>query len=94
MRDGSPDAQAALARPGRYQTVRDNLRVKDVRLGQGDSARRFVVCHNPAEAARDKAERDTQLARLEAELQRIETARRKAKTLDARMRIPQPPGRR
>src|SRR3990170_840382 len=62
MRDGSPDAQAALARPGRYQTVRDNLRVKDVRLGEGDNARRFVVCHNPAEAARDRAERDAQLA--------------------------------
>jgi len=84
MRDGSPDAQAALARPGRYQTVRDNLRVKDVRLGAGDAVKRFVVCHNPAEAARDKAERDTQLARLEAELQRIETARRKAKTATAK----------
>jgi hypothetical protein len=84
MRDGSPDAQAALARPGRYQTVRDNLRVKDVRLGAGDSARRFVVCHNPAEAERDKAERDTQLARLEAELDRIEAIRSKAKTTKAR----------
>jgi Transposase DDE domain len=80
MRDGSPDAQAALARPGRYQTVRDNLRVKDVRVGEGDAARRFVVCHNPAEAARDKAERDQQVARVEAELERIELARRKAKT--------------
>ena len=38
MRDGSPDAQAALARPGRYQTVRDNLRVKDVRVGDGDAS--------------------------------------------------------
>jgi hypothetical protein len=84
MRDGSPDAQAALARPGRYQTVRDNLRVKDVRLGEGDAARRFVVCHNPAEAERDKAERDAQLARLEAELARIEQVRRKAKTSKAR----------
>ncbi len=84
MRDGSPDAQAALARPGRYQTVRDNLRVKDVRLGEGDNARRFVVCHNPAEAERDKAERDAQLARLEAELTRIEQVRRKAKTSKAR----------
>ncbi|MGH2947219.1 MAG: IS1634 family transposase [Solirubrobacteraceae bacterium] len=80
MRDGSADAQAALARPGRYQTVRDNLRVKDVRLGEGDAVRRFVVCHNPAEAERDKAERDALIARLEAELARIETARRKAKT--------------
>jgi transposase len=80
MRDGSADAQAALARPGRYQTVRDNLRVKDVRIGEGDTARRFVVCHNPAEAERDKAERDTQIARLEAELARIETQRQKAKS--------------
>ncbi len=84
MRDGSPDAQAALARPGRYQSVRDNLRVKDVRLGEGDSARRFVVCHNPAEAERDKAERDAQLARLETELARIEASRRKASTAKAR----------
>jgi transposase len=84
MRDGSPDARAALARPGRYQSVRDNLRVKDVRLGEGDSARRFVVCHNPAEAERDKAERDAQIARLEAELARIEQARRKAKTAKTR----------
>ena len=84
MRDGSPDARAALARPGRYRSVRDNLRVKDVRLGEGDAARRFIVCHNPAEAERDKAERDAQLARLEAELARIEQVRRKAKTSKAR----------
>jgi hypothetical protein len=80
MRDGSPDARAALARPGRYQSVRDNLRVKDVRVGEGDSQKRFVVCHNPAEAQRDKAERDDQIARLEGELKRIEAARGKAKT--------------
>jgi transposase len=80
MRDGSPDAKAALARPGRYQTVRDNLRVKDVRLGEGDNRKRFVVCHNPAEAERDKAERDAQIARLEAELARIEAMPHKAKT--------------
>jgi hypothetical protein len=35
MRDGSPDAAAALARQGRYQQVRDNLGVKEVRLGEG-----------------------------------------------------------
>ncbi len=84
MRDGSADARAALARPGRYQTVRDNLRVKDVRVGEGDNAHRFVVCHNPVEAERDKAERDAHIARLEAELARIEQARRKAKTSKAR----------
>ncbi len=73
MRDGSPDAKAALARQGRYRSVRDNLRVKEVDLGlQG---KRFVVCHNPAEAERDRAERDAQLERIETELQRIEALR-------------------
>ena len=79
MRDGSPDAQAALSRQGRYQTVRDNLRVKEVRVGEGDAAKRFIVCHNPGEADRDKQTRDDTIARLEAELARIATARAKAK---------------
>jgi transposase len=73
MRDGSPDAKAALARQGRYRTVRDNLRVKEVDLGlEGE---RFVVCHNTAEADRDRQEREQQLARIEAELERIDALR-------------------
>jgi len=64
MRDGSPDAKAALARQGRYRAVRDNLRVKEVDLGV--EGRRFIVCHNPAEADRDRAERDGPLARIDA----------------------------
>ena len=32
MRDGTPHAAEALSRQGRYQQVRDNLRVKEVRL--------------------------------------------------------------
>jgi transposase len=83
MRDGSPDAQAALSRPGRYQAVRDNLRVKEVRVGEGDGAKRFIVCHNPAEANRDKQTRDDTIARLQDELARITAARAKAKTAKA-----------
>ena len=80
MRDGSPDARAALGRPGRYQTVRDNLRVKDVRVGSGEAAKRFVVCHNPLEAERDHTQREELVERLEAELARIDAQRAKAKT--------------
>jgi transposase len=89
MRDGSPDAQAALSRQGRYQTVRDNLRVKEVRVGDGDAAKRFIVCHNPAEAERDKTQRDDTIARLQTELDRIAAARAKttsAKASDAHQR--------
>ena len=64
LRDGSADAKAALSRPGRYKVVRDNLWVKEVRLG-AEGQRRFVVCHNPAEAKKDKAERDEKLARID-----------------------------
>jgi transposase len=83
MRDGSPDAQAALSRPGRYQAVRDNLRVKEVHVGEGDASKRFIVCHNPAEADRDKQTRDDTITRLEAELDRIATARAKASSAKA-----------
>src|SRR4051812_5463524 len=84
MRDGSADAREALARPGRYQTVRDNLRVKDVLVGDGDAAKRFIVCHTPAEAERDKTTREDTITRLQAELDRIETQRAKAKSATAR----------
>src|SRR3954464_1633049 len=58
MRDGNADAAEALARQGRYQTVRDNLRVKEVRVGHGDAATRLVICHNPAEAERERSQRE------------------------------------
>jgi hypothetical protein len=83
MRDGSPDAQAALARQGRYQTVRDNLRVKEVRVGAGDAAKRFIICHNPAEADRERTGREDTVRRLEAELERIAKQRAKAKSKKA-----------
>jgi IS4 transposase len=74
MRDGNADHDAALSRQGRYATVRDNLRVKEVRLDD-EGQRRFIVCHNPAEADRDRTRRTDTIARLEAELERIDAAR-------------------
>ena len=74
MRDGSPDAQAALSRQGRYQSVRDNLRVKEVRLDD-DTGKRWIVCHNPFEAERDAAQRTAALERIETELERIRAGR-------------------
>jgi len=78
MRDGAPDVAEALSRQGRYQTVRDNLRVKDIRVGAGDAAKRFVICHNPAEAERQQTIRENTITRLEAELARIDAQRAKA----------------
>ncbi|MCP4238965.1 MAG: IS1634 family transposase [bacterium] len=80
MRDGSKDAKAALSCPGRFKTVRDNLQVKEVSVGKGDASRRFIVCHNPIEAERDKVRRDETVARLKTELLAIDDQRDRAKT--------------
>jgi hypothetical protein len=80
LRSGMPETEQALARPGRYRTVKDNLRVKEVRVGDGDAAVRYVVCHNPAEAERDRARRQARVERIEAELARLKAQRERAKT--------------
>jgi transposase len=74
MRDGSPLVEQALSRQGRYQQVRDNLRVKEVRL-DGSPGRRWVICHNPEEAMREKVQRDAALEQVTAELDRIKSIR-------------------
>jgi len=64
VRPEDKEAKAALARQGRYHTVAGNLRVKEVVIDSGTMRDRFVICHNPEEANRDKAIRERQLAQL------------------------------
>jgi transposase len=66
LRGDSAEAQAALARPGRYHVVADNLRVKEVVIDDGVMRDRFVICHNPEQAERDRAVREALVAKLEA----------------------------
>jgi transposase len=65
LRSGSAEAKTALSRQGRYKAVRDNLQVKEVRLG--DDSDRFIICYNPDQAERDAAIR----ARLAAQLEEL-----------------------
>ena len=55
-----------LARAGRYREVRPNLRVKEVTV----EGRRYVVCLNPEEAEKDRADREAILASLEDALRK------------------------
>jgi transposase len=73
MRDGNPLVETVLSRQGRYQQVRDNLRVKEVKIDGYDT--RFIVCHNPEQAERDQQQRDEAIARITAELERIAAQR-------------------
>jgi len=62
LRSGSEEVRAALSRQGRYATVKDNLQVKEVRIGSDD---RFILCFNPAQAERDAAIRARLVTQLE-----------------------------
>jgi hypothetical protein len=74
----SKEAQAVLARPGRFQKVAQNLEVKEIAYPSASEApiagrrRRYVLCRNPEEARRQKHRRTEVLAELEAELQALE----------------------
>ena len=87
MRAGEADCEAALGRPGRYREVRESLRVKEVKVGEGDTQRRFIVCHNPGEEAEDRQRRERAIERITAELERIDGLRaRSGKAGDAHER--------
>ena len=64
MRRQKEVTEEVLARAGRYQEVAPNLKVKEVLLKD----RRYVVCLNPEEAARDEETRQALLAQLEETL--------------------------
>jgi transposase len=68
LRSDSREAQAALQRQGRFHTVEGNLRVKQVRIDDGVNRDRFVICHNPERAERDRTVREQILERLRQEI--------------------------
>jgi len=65
---GGEVAEQVVTRPGRYRDVAQNLRVKEVWVGDGERRRRYVVCHNPEEVVRQRRHRECLLQQLEAEL--------------------------
>jgi hypothetical protein len=75
MRRGDEVTTEVLQRPGRYQQVAENLRVKEVVVGEGERRRRYVVCHNLQEEKRQRAHRQQTLRELEAELASLKEVR-------------------
>jgi hypothetical protein len=61
LRSGTPEVKAALSRQGRYTEIGENMRVKEVRISDTD---RFVICHNPEAAERDRHMREQLIAQL------------------------------
>ena len=70
LRGGTANAEA-LARPGRYRQIADNLHIKQVWVGHGTTRRRFIVVRNPDEATRDAATRTRHLDRIRTDIDAI-----------------------
>jgi len=68
LRRGDALTEQVLARAGRYRDVAENLRVKEVVIGDGERRQRYVVCFNAQEAARQQAHREQLVREIEAEL--------------------------
>jgi transposase len=73
-RKGTEVVREVLSRPGRYEKVRDNLEVKEVRV----SDRRYVVCYNPSEAERQMKHREEVLKELKEELRGLKNHPKRA----------------
>jgi len=71
MRAGDEVTSDVLTRGGRYQTVADNLCIKEVIVGEGARQRRYVVCFNPVEAERQKQHRQVVLDELAVEIKTL-----------------------
>ena len=57
-----------LAKPGRFRTIAENLQAKEVVVGDGELRRRYILCHNPREAQRERKHRAQVVKELEEEL--------------------------
>jgi hypothetical protein len=59
-----------LTKRGRYTIFKDNLKAKEVIVGDGERRRRYISCYNPKEAKRQQKHRAHIVEMLEQELAR------------------------
>lgn len=58
-----------LSKRGRYTVFKDNLQAKEVIVGDGERRKRYILCHNPKEAERQRKHRQMIIDLLERELE-------------------------
>jgi len=68
--------EMALAHPGRFKVIADNLHIKEVFAGEGTGRRRYVIAYNPQQAELDRIHREQILERLSCELEMLNRNRK------------------
>jgi transposase len=77
LRDNQAAHAEALRYRGPFHKVKENLRVREVLIGQGERRRRFVLVYNPAQAKKDRAKREQVLQKIAEALLALRARRRK-----------------
>lgn len=77
MRRAGEVRDQVLATPGRYREIKEDLHIKEVWVDE----RRYMVCYNPVEAARDGKIRQSIVEELEAEIEDLDPASKEAARL-------------
>lgn len=62
--------ESVLSQSGRYKVISDNLRAKEVVVGDGERRRRYILCYNPKEAEKERKHREKVVQELEEELKK------------------------
>jgi len=57
-----------LGRPGRFKTLEDNLKVKEIQVGSTAQGKRYFLCYNEKEARRQEKQRNDVLGQLREEM--------------------------
>jgi len=68
LRDNQAVHAEALRYRGPFHKVKENLRVREVLIGQGERRRRFVLVYNPEQAQKDRVKRKQLLHNIEKAL--------------------------
>ncbi len=68
IRSGKDEVKEPLSRPGRYQKIKDNLRIKEITVGDGEARTRYVLAYNPQEARKQRHEREEIVAEIKSRI--------------------------
>lgn len=71
IRSDKDEVKEALSRPGRYQKIKDNLRIKEIMVGNGEARTRYVLAYNPQEAQKQRHEREEIVAEIRSRIKSL-----------------------
>lgn len=71
LRSQKQEVKEAMSRPGRYQEIDDNLKIKEITVGDGEARTRYVLAYNPEEDKRQKEERKQIISEIKDRLEHL-----------------------